>query len=602
MLRKDFIFFLLLIAIVGCVENEIIYLDANNGLSDTSINDVLVEDTNISPYSDCDSNENGVLCIGAAKVKLTPEKYEMVKSELLDEHSYCPELDRAGNCGVINQKKWKELSSKWKSQFFYDCGTDRICPYDPNYQKPDEDGSEGDGVFQGFWIAGYNNSTPVMGVHDDIWARALVLRHNGKTVALVTLDFVGFFKSDIDRIRAQVRQKAPNLKIDGINIMSSHSHASIDTMGLWGPEDPFGGLMYEPGYSEKYIKEVINKVVDAVIQAGVTMQKGRVRAITKRVGIEQLANDVRDPFIIDDNMSVLIFETLKSERIATVVNWGSHPETLGGITNYISSDWVHYLREGIENGINEGKKVPPAGGMAMFIQGAQGGMITPLDMDLYDDDGNPIKQVHSYKAIKQIGYNLARKAYELSLESPYIDNLTIEYKRIEYRIPLENKYFWMMFDLGWLRDRPKWKIDPSKESWIDNVEILTEVTLLRIGDIEIQSVPGELFPEFAVGGYKEPYEYSFGRSIISPDNKYPPDLSKAPEGPYVRDIMKGKVKLISVLCNDSIGYLVPEYDYKISESNPYLESAPGEHYEETRSIGVKQIEIMLQKIKELHSK
>ncbi len=158
----------------------------------------------------------------------------------------------------------------------------------------------------------------------------------------------------------------------------------------------------------------------------------------------------------------------------------------------------------------------------------------------------------------------------------------------------------MMFDLGWLRDRPKWKIDPDNESWIDNVEIMTEVTLVKIGDIEIQSVPGELFPELAVGGYQSPYEFSFGHNIIDKENKYPPDLNNAPKGPYIRDMLKGKVKLISVLCNDSIGYLVPEYDYKISEGNPYLESAPGEHYEETRSIGVKQIKIMLDNIKKLN--
>ncbi|MCX7958890.1 MAG: hypothetical protein N3B13_07570, partial [Deltaproteobacteria bacterium] len=418
----------------------------------------------------------------------------------------------------------------------------------------------------------------------------------------VSLDFIGFFKSDVDRIRGQLRQKAAGLNLDGINIMSSHSHASIDTMGLWGPEDPFGGLMYEPGYSEKYLKEVINKVVDAVIQAGISMQKARVRGITERIGIEQIANDVRDPFIIDDNMSVLVFESLKNERIATIVNWGAHPEMLGGITNFLSSDWVHYLRDGIENGVSEGKNIPPSGGVTIFIQGSQGGMITPLGIDIYDDDGKLIEQQHSYKAIKQIGYNLARKAYELSLKADYISNLQVEYKRAEYKIPLENKYFWMMFDLGWLRDRPKWKIDPSKESWIDNVEIMTEVSLVRIGDIEIQTVPGELFPELAVGGFREPYEYSFEKSIIKPDNKYPPDISKAPAGPYIRDLMKGKVKIISVLCNDSIGYLVPEYDYKISETNPYLDSAPGEHYEETRSIGVRQIQIMLENIKNLNSK
>ncbi|MCX7959403.1 MAG: hypothetical protein N3B13_10180, partial [Deltaproteobacteria bacterium] len=292
---------------------------------------------------------------------------------------------------------------------------------------------------------------------------------------------------------------------------------------------------------------------------------------------------------------------LKKNRLATLVNWGSHPEGLAGTSNLISSDYVFFLREAIEKGISEGsKRIPPSGGTALFMQGAQGGMITNLHMPVFDDDGNRIEQENSFKAIRQVGYNIARKAYELAVESEYLNNVDISVKKIEYRIPLENKFFWMMFDLGWLRDRPKWKIDPSKETFIDNVEIMTEVMRMRIGDIDIQTIPGELFPELAVGGYKEPFEYSFGHKIIDESNSYPPDLSKAPEGPYIREMMKGKVKILSGLGNDFLGYILPEYDFKLSDDYPYFTSAPGDHYEETRSAGIKQVNIMLEKIRELY--
>lgn len=600
------IFLLLFISVlIGCPTNEVIYIVPDGLVSDSSDEDVIIadseEDIIIGPYSDCNSDEDGIICVGVASASITPQKYELVKREFLKSRSYCPEFDEPGNCGSMDLEMWKSLSKKWKTDFFYDCGTDRICPEDENYVGPDEDGTEGDGKFQGYWIAGYGASTPMMGANDDISVRAMVIRHNNKTIALVTLDLIGFFKSDVDRVRRLLSERASALRIEDVLIMSSHTHSSIDTVGMWGPQDPFSGVLYECGANDSYIKEVIGKIVDTIIKAGTSMQKAKVRAITKRVGIEQMATDLRDPFIIDDHMSVVIFEGLNNNRIATLVNWGSHPEGLAGTSNLLSSDYVYYLRDAIENGITEGKRqIPASGGMAFFIQGPQGGMITNLHMVVYDDDGNIIKNENSFKAIKQIRYNIANKVYEISQEAEYLKDLTITVKKIEYKIPLENKFFWMLFDLGWLRDRPKWKIDPNKESWIDNVEIMSEVMMIRIGDIEIQSIPGELFPELAVGGYKEPYEYSFGHPIIESSNKYPPDLSKAPEGPYIRDWMKGKINILAILGNDFLGYLLPEYDFKLSDDYPYFTSAAGDHYEETRSAGIKQIPIMLEKIRELH--
>ena len=38
------------------------------------------------------------------------------------------------------------------------------------------------------------------------------------------------------------------------------------------------------------------------------------------------------------------------------------------------------------------------------------------------------------------------------------------------------------------------------------------------------------------------------------------------------------------LCNDEMGYLVPAYDWKVSEVSPYTCQAT-DHYEETNSLG-----------------
>ena len=96
-------------------------------------------------------------------------------------------------------------------------------------------------------------------------------------------------------------------------------------------------------------------------------------------------------------------------------------------------------------------------------------------------------------------------------------------------------------------------------------------------------MPGEVFPELAVGGYDG--KYSFGRPLLTPGNPDPPDVSQAPKAPYLRDLVKARVPMLVGLANDELGYIVPGYDFKVRRSKTLLPRMPGHHYEETNSIG-----------------
>ena len=83
-----------------------------------------------------------------------------------------------------------------------DCGCDQLCPGDEGYVAPDE--GEGDGTFDAIWLAGYNSARPANFVHDDIWARTLFLSQGDVDVALVSVDLVGFFWSDVELLRERL--------------------------------------------------------------------------------------------------------------------------------------------------------------------------------------------------------------------------------------------------------------------------------------------------------------------------------------------------------------------------------------------------------------
>ena len=62
--------------------------------------------------------------------------------------------------------------------------------------------------------------------------------------------------------------------------------------------------------------------------------------------------------------------------------------------------------------------------------------------------------------------------------------------------------------------------------------------------------------------------------MVSPGQVNPPDFTLAPEGPYAYDLAGPRPFFIG-LGLDFLGYIVPEYDFKLN--------ADGAHYEETNS-------------------
>ena len=75
--------------------------------------------------------------------------------------------------------------------------------------------NNGNGKFDAYYIAGFGDNRPAAGVHDDIWARAVVWDDGSFRIALVVLDAIGFFHDDVIQVREMVAQKNWNIDHDG---------------------------------------------------------------------------------------------------------------------------------------------------------------------------------------------------------------------------------------------------------------------------------------------------------------------------------------------------------------------------------------------------
>ena len=138
-----------------------------------------------------------------------------------------------------------------------------------------------------------------------------------------------------------------------------------------------------------------------------------------------------------------------------------------------------------------------------------------------------------------------------------------------------------------------------------NVPLIdSEMIYLTLGPAAIATMPGELLPELFIGGYDgslrgtwEPFIHTgpiydgCDPSRIKKDQgdyPAPPDVSMAPKGPYLIDLMDGERdhRMIFGLTMDMLGYIVPRYNFYLDPVLPYLKEPNGDsHYEETNSLG-----------------
>jgi hypothetical protein len=321
--------------------------------------------------------------------------------------------------------------------------------------------------------------------------------------------------------------------------------------------------------------------IKARIAEALKLLESQLRPATARGGFgtldpRGLCRDSRDPQIIDPDLAVLRLAGTDGKPIATVVNWSCHAEVLGPDNRLITADYPGPLCARVEE---------KTGGACVFLNGMIGGLLTPDS-----------KADNFYEA-QRIGAAVADAA--LALKTAASPKRALAYRDRYVLVPVENsRYRLFVFALvyghrlydaagGLLPWYKKWTLplrqlfaglNERTEPWVQ-----TEVSVLDVGPARLLGIPAEAFPELAIGGYDG--RYAFGRPVITPGNPNPPDLSKAPKGPYLRDLVDAPAPMLVGLANDELGYLVPTYDFKISPTKSMLPRLPGHHYEETNSIG-----------------
>ncbi|MFA7691397.1 MAG: hypothetical protein WCX86_00710 [Candidatus Hydrogenedentales bacterium] len=444
---------------------------------------------------------------------------------------------------------WTDALKPWQKVLFATLNK-KLKLYDAEKAAQSGDSyvdKNGNGRFDPVWLAGFNVNRPAKGVHDPQWTRAMALRNNGVTVVMVTIDAIGIFHNDFITIRKAIN---PALNIDHIIFSSTHSHEVPDTMAIWSGPVPV------LNYDDSYMKSIQSKTIEAIDEAVAALRPADMYcATTTLLPREDFVHDSRKPQVLDDSLYLWRFTRPGSDAtIATLVNWGNHPEALGGSNGYLTSDFPHWLRLGLEEGVPEPNGVEGFGGMCLFFQGKLGGLANPLHVNVPKRDGSGVIDKNSFEKAEHLGYNVAIEAAN-ALRGPDAwlnENPVLAVTAKTIYAPMEGAFKWgIMF--GLIHQGYYWG-GYSK----------TEVNALRVGNVMVTTVPGELYPEIAMGGI----EAKPGRDF---------EISPVEVPPLQNEKLKFARQAFTLgLANDEIGYIIPKTQWDTEKPYVYEKSQYGE--------------------------
>lgn len=350
--------------------------------------------------------------------------------------------------------------------------------------------------------------TPVIptGMKGDLFVRALVLEKGDTRIAIVNIDNLGWPAYLGDRSRKLIK----GVKPDNVLIGVTHTHSAPDAYAF---PDEKGNHAADLEYLDWCVKQVadavneaVSKLEDASIKTAVAEAKGKI------------AYNYYAPALYDPRMGVIqaIAKSGKNEGkpIATLVNYATHPEILGTARKTISPDLCGPLYDRIEE---------KGGGMAMFMNSAQGGMVTA---DTRLDDGG---EANDWNECIRIGTLMADEALRIITPAKVQENPDLYCASKIIGFPIESEAMKFV-----LKNSPLVNIEAKTG---DFSKITTRLNLLNIGEAQVITIPGEALPNI---------------------------------GFYVKRHMKTSQPFLFGLTNDAFGYMITKEDFNGFKRYDYI--------------------------------
>lgn len=337
---------------------------------------------------------------------------------------------------------------------------------------------------------GMGPSRPASKKQGELTVRALVVQDGATKVAIVGADFLGFPSA----LGNQVRAKVPEIPGENILIGVTHTHSAPDCYAF---PDGKGGT----GADLPYLQRLCGFMADAIKEAAANARPATLKVATGEAR-GKIAYNYYAPDLYDPRCSVLQFIGADDKPFATLVNYAVHPEVLGNERGICSPDLCGPLYDRIAS---------QGGGTAIFMNSAQGGMVTA---DVRRTDGG---ENNTWAECERIGNLLADEALRIVHDAPVQRQPKLTCLARTVTFPIDAPVMRQVLAASPLG----YKTTPEGAAQ-------TQVNLINLGNAQILTIPGEALPNI---GY------------------------------YLKRKMRGEHNLLFGLTNDAFGYMLTKEDW-----------------------------------------
>jgi neutral ceramidase len=395
-------------------------------------------------------------------------------------------------------------------------------------------------------LAGYYYTRAAEGVHDDLYAKALVLEVSTTKVAFVVCDLISLPRTVVEEARKIISAESG---VPGENVMISatHSHTGPVLGGGSARNAAQGG---ESDIATRYVGELPKRIAESVRLAEQNLTNavpfaawGRMEALSfnrryiMRDGTvawnpgKLNTNIVRAAGPIDPDVELFYVETPDGKRpLATYVNFAMHPDTMGGLQ--ISADYPGVLSKVL--GEYKGPEM-----VTVFANGTCGN-INHVNVNWKDPQKGPAETMRvgtslagevlqRYGKLRPLKIGPLRAGSEtVNLPLPIVAAKEIEEARRIAQIPAVTG-----------TNQPKF-LDRVKAYKVLDVVAregkphALEVQVIALGDeVAWVSLPGEIFVELGLAIKKaSPFYYTFITELANGSIGYIPNREAYAQGNY----------------------------------------------------------------------
>jgi len=309
----------------------------------------------------------------------------------------------------------------------------------------------------------------------DLYVRAMVLEKGTEKIAIVNIDNLGWPAALGNRARKLIK----DIPFNNILIGATHTHSAPDAYAFPDEKGNYAADL-------KYLDWCVTQIADAVNEASSNLEPAKLKiAVGEAKG--KIAYNYYAPELYDPRCGVIQALGTKGKNkdlpIVTLVNYAIHPEVIGSDQGILSPDLIGPLYDRIE---------AKAGGMALFMNGAQGGMVTA------DNRRDNNTEANDWEECKRIGNLLADEALRILSEAKVQEEPKIYCASTQAQFPIDSEM------MRYILNNSPLKMGNSDQY------ISTTLNLLNIGSAQILTIPGEALPN--IGYYLKrnmPTEHPF---------------------------------------------------------------------------------------------